>query len=378
VFDSKCARIIIDEDNEAVYLPYGASVFQELASLLQKFKTILKKEQPQPALSPSEDIPPTTQAGKFLASLNTNTTPEALEQATRWTSKDETTLQELKRDVAKVTAEDPSQQALRLRNLRTRVASLKAALETMEAALSTEAAATIEKKMCEANAAQRAFAIASQQSPSLREEPLSGVGDNEWRLLYEAAQQYSTMVAYQDKDFPFTGPGSLCVLCMQPLSQDAKERFNRFKSFMENTTKKRLDTVTADLTTAARQLADLDFDILASYKDALDEIATRNKSCADLLKASVEKALARKMSMESAFQSRATITLPELPSPPISEIEDILVSMDEDAARLDKAADPQKLVVLQTTIAELSARKKLVERKPEIAQYLCDLKMASL
>ena len=30
VFDSKCARVIVDEKNEAAYLPYGAHVFEEL------------------------------------------------------------------------------------------------------------------------------------------------------------------------------------------------------------------------------------------------------------------------------------------------------------------------------------------------------------
>jgi len=29
VFDSKCARVIVDENNETTYLPYGATVFEE-------------------------------------------------------------------------------------------------------------------------------------------------------------------------------------------------------------------------------------------------------------------------------------------------------------------------------------------------------------
>jgi len=378
VFDSKCARIIIDEDNEVVYLPYGASVFRQLATLLQKFKAALQAARPQPTHPPTDDIPPTTQAGKFLAALNAKTTLEALAAATKWTLEDDKKLQDLTQEIAKATAEDPKQQAVRLRNLKTRVSNLKADVEKIQAALSTEAVSILQRQISKVNTAKRAFAIASQQRPSLSEEPLPGVGDNVWKLLYQAAEQYSTKVAYKDKDFPFTGADSLCVLCMQPLSQDAKERFHRFKSFMEHATKKHLDAVTADLITISKQLADLDFEILDSYKDAFDEIATRNKTCSDLLKAYVEKALARKMSMASAVQGLTIMSPPELPTCPISDIERILSSMDHEAEKLDKSADPEKLAALQLRKAELDARKKLVAIKPYLTQYLHDVKIGWL
>jgi energy-coupling factor transporter ATP-binding protein EcfA2 len=379
VFDSKCARIIIDEDNEVVYLPYGASVFHDLNILLKKFKTVLKSESPQPTLPPTDDIPPTTQAGKFLSDLNADTTPEALAIATKWSPDNNRKLQSLTQEIAKAIAEDPKQQALRLRNLKNRVSNLKTDLEKIQSAVSPEAVATLQKQISAVNNAKRAYAIASQQTPSLREEPLPGAGDNdEWKILYQAAEKYSTNVAYKDEDFPFTGPDSLCVLCMQPLSQDAKERFHRFKSFMKQATKKQLDAVTADLITISKQLADLDFEILDSYRDALDEIATRNKSCADLLKAYVEKALARRMSMQSAVQGLIVTSPLELPTYPISDIEIILTSMDQEAEKLDKSADVENLAALQLQKAELDARKKLVAIKHDLTQYLRDLTMGKL
>lgn len=205
VFDSKCARITIDKDNEAVYLPFGANVFSDLAILLQKFKATLQAERPQPTPPPMDEIPATTQAGNFLVALNANTTSEALAAATKWTPDDDKQLQDLAQEISKATAEDPGQQAIRLRNLKTRVSNLKSNVEKIKSALSPEAAATLQKQISEVNTAKRAFAIASQQSPFLREEPLLGVGDNEWKLLYQAAEQYSTNIAYKDEDFPFTG-----------------------------------------------------------------------------------------------------------------------------------------------------------------------------
>jgi len=378
VFDSKCARIIIDEDNEVVYLPYGASVFRDLNTLLQKFKATLEAERPQPTAPPTQHIPPTTQAGKFLVGLNANTTSKALADATQWTKEDDKKLHDLTQQLAKATAEDPRQQAIRLRNLKTRVSNLKANVEKIQTALSPEAAATLQRQISKVNSAKRAFAIASQQSPSLTDEALPGVGDDEWKLLYQAAKEYSTKVAYKDKDFPFTGPDSLCVLCMQPLLEDAKRRFQRFKSFMEQATKKHLDAAEVDLITLSNQLSDLDLEILDTYNDAFDEIATRNKTCADLLSAYLEKALARKMSMQAAVQGLTTISPVELPICPISDIATVLASMDHEADKLEKSADPQTLAALQLRKAELEVRKKLVAIKPYLTQYLPDLKMRAL
>jgi len=372
VFDSKCARIIIDEDNDVVYLPYGASVFHDLATLCQKFKHSLEAERPQQAPIDTTDIPNVTQAGRFLATLNANTTVDALNAATKWTPEDDKKLRKLNIEIAKATAEDPKQQAIRLRNLRQRIHDLKIGLDKISSALSDKSVATLNTKISQVKIAQSAYAIASQQS--LPQEPLPGIEQNEWKYLYEAAKEYSIKVAYKDKDFPFTGPDSLCVLCMQPLSQQAQERLQRFKSFMEQTTKKHLETVEAELLITLKMLADLDLEILESYKDAFDEISARNKPCADLLKAYVEKAMAKKMSMESAVQTlSATLTI-ELPTCPITDIENILTSMEQDVIKLESLASPQNLATLNAEKNEIAARKKLVEIKLSVIQYRSVLK----
>jgi len=376
VFDSKCARIIIDEDNKVEYLPYGAGVFRDLATLCQKFRDSLEAECPQPIPIVATEIPNITPAGRFLSTLNVSTTVDSLDAATTWMAEDDKKLQDLNIEIAKATAEDPKQQALRLRNLRRRIQNLKEGLNNISSALSDESVVALNTKISQVKTAQHAFALASQRS--LPKEPLPCVEHNEWKLLYEAAEEYSTKVAYKDKDFPFTGPDSLCVLCMQPLSQQAKERLQRFKSFLKQTTRKHLETVRADLLTTLKALADLDFEILESYKDALDEISARNKSCSDSLKLYVEKAMTKKMSMDSAGQTLIAPLSIELPTCPVSDIESILVSMEQEATTLQNLAVPQKLSSLKSDMSELAARKKLIEIKPDIIHYLSNLKRAAL
>ena len=47
VFDSKCARILLDKKNEFQYKPYGTHVFEELVSVLKTVKLSIEKEKPK-------------------------------------------------------------------------------------------------------------------------------------------------------------------------------------------------------------------------------------------------------------------------------------------------------------------------------------------
>jgi ABC-type lipoprotein export system ATPase subunit len=139
-----------------------------------------------------------------------------------------------------------------------------------------------------------------------------------------------------------------------------------------------LETVESELLTALKVLADIDFEILESYKDAFDEISTRNKLCADSLKTYIEKAMAKKMAMESAGQTLSELLSIKLPTCPISDIVSVLTLMEQETTKLQSLAIPQQLSALQSQMSELSARKKLVEIKPNVIQYLSDLKRAAL
>ncbi len=92
----------------------------------------------------------------------------------------------------------------------------------------------IEKVLSELRAAQlaHASAVAERQTP----EPLPGVAStNQWEILYHAAKQYSEEVAYPGESFPKISD-AVCVLCQQPLGEEAIARFTRFKKFMEDAT----------------------------------------------------------------------------------------------------------------------------------------------
>jgi energy-coupling factor transporter ATP-binding protein EcfA2 len=214
------------------------------------------------------------------------------------------------------------------------------------------------------------------QNWSPKDEPLTGVGGDEWRMLYEAARNYSISVAYQDKPFPNVEAGALCVYCMQPLSSEAKERLARFQSFMEQAAKRNMDSATAALKTSLKNLSDIDPDIgvTNSHKDALDEIRARDKACADNIEEYVQVALVAYSIMQSAALQRTDVSLPSIQVRPAEAIDRIAQDMEAEALRLEKVAEPSGLASLKSEKEELVARKGLNGLKSQLIQRLADLK----
>lgn len=70
------------------------------------------------------------------------------------------------------------------------------------------------------------------------DEPLTGVGSDTWRRLWEAAREYSAAEPYPAQNFPVTVDGAHCVLCQQKLEEAAQNRLDRFNRYMADTTQR--------------------------------------------------------------------------------------------------------------------------------------------
>lgn len=78
------------------------------------------------------------------------------------------------------------------------------------------------------------YIISSEYSNSVFNKiELGEIGSDTWKKLWEAAREYSSVV-YKNKTFPHIGDGAVCVLCQQPLGDDAKKRMNQFEEFVKS------------------------------------------------------------------------------------------------------------------------------------------------
>ena len=116
-FDSKCARVIVDESNEAVYIPYGCQIFDSLVELIKAFRTRLQGARPAPKeILTAEVIEGTTSHG-FLLQLSRLTPGDAIGEATSWTEVDESALSAVVTRITQSKTKEATEKARRLRNV---------------------------------------------------------------------------------------------------------------------------------------------------------------------------------------------------------------------------------------------------------------------
>lgn len=373
VFDSKCARVIVDENNETTYLPYGADVFEEVVSLYKELQQTLDAQKPKPEKLQYADIPDSTKAGKFISDLSNETKDQDIKNASRWTDDDGENLAKLKKQITKIEIDPPEKQAQRLRNLKSRITAMSDTIQKIDDAISEEKAQNIKQNITNLIVAEKTLAIASQKS--LSAEPLRGAGEKAWQNLYNAAKEYSTQVAYPGREFPVTEEGSLCVLCMQALELNARARMLRFKEFMEKATKKGVDNAFAALADAVSDVENLQFPRPEYYKDIMDEFREKNQ---ELIRQTEEffpamEARAKEIIQVAMDKKEAQEFQSPKPSPE-QGLRDLASQLEEEAKEIEKIAADYEQKKNEKT--ELEARKLFSSRQKQVLDYVSQLGFA--
>ena len=374
VFDSKCARVIVDGNNKITYLPYGSHVFSGLVELLQEFRVKLDKERPKPQVLQYDDVPCGTDAANFISELSHATSSPRIEELTKWTGEDKRKLAKLGKNVLRVEAENPDKIAKTLRNQKTRITQLAGLIAQVDSTLSQARASSLEKRIQNLNAAEKALVIVSQES--LDKEPLPCVGGSAWQTLYEAAKQYSTKEAYPGKEFPHIEEGSRCVFCMQLLLEEGKRRLGRFREFMEETTKKNVDSAKASLKVLLDELEKLDFSTFEPYKDLLEEIRDRNEDVAGKIEEYLSGMESRAQDMIKNGQNRKFEPLASSKPSPVEDIRKIAEDLEAEAKEIEKTAEPEQLAKLKSERDNLQGRRLLARRKQKIVAHVDKLGIA--
>ncbi len=222
-------------------------------------------------------------------------------------------------------------------------------------------------------AAEKALEIASRES--LANEPLSGAGSEVWQKLYYAAKSYSIQMAYPEHVFPFVGTDSLCVLCMQPLTEVAKKRMGRFKEFMERTTKKQVEIATKEVEDIKKSMEEIEIPTSDAYQDVLDEIRTRAPQSGDELAAYFPSASSRAETMIKFAMDKKERTFPEMNDIFLECPAQIAGDLEREAMEIEKTADPEALAKLKSESFDLSGRKILNERLKDVKGYVERLKI---
>lgn len=374
VFDSKCARVIVDEKNEATYLPYGCHVFEGLVNLLAWMREKIEVEKPKqndPLQFP--EITPLTAPGRFLAKMTHATTARDVEEAVVWEDdRDSKRLEALTRHLAELEANDPAKQAATRRSMRERVTNLILYIDQRANALSDNNLTKYRQAVLDEAEALKAVELASRST--LQDEPLLGAGESAWEILYNSAKEYSIRSAYPSSEFPVVDENARCVLCMQPLTEDARNRFLRFRSFMEQAAKKRHESAKKARIDAQEAIHALkDMDGADQYNNIIGEVRQRDENLAELTASFRISVKTRIDYCNLLFTGATTGELQPLSANPVEALTRLADGLEEEAKSFDRAVDPVAKDRLKEERAELLACKCFVGNRNNILRHLKEI-----
>lgn len=254
VFDSRTANVHVDEVNDVAYTPFPMRVLEQLAEACQEVKkrinaeiTGLEQQTPESVRQPKTHEG--TATAKLIAGLNGSTKEQDVRDLGTLNDKETARLETLKAD----RGNDPQKAARRIEAQRNKLVAIGESFRRLQGAITDEQLA----RLSGLHAAYRAARTVAEAAAGdlFANEPLSDVGSEVWRALWEAARDYSTQKAYPEQAFPVTLEGARCVLCQQELDAEAADRMARFEKFVKDETKRKEEL--------ARD----------AYREAVDDIA---------------------------------------------------------------------------------------------------------
>jgi hypothetical protein len=237
VFDSRTANVHVENTNDLAYTPMPLRILAGLAQVCQEVKTKLAAEikaleAQAPAVLSKPECKPDTPVGKLIAALSGKTKPETVEKLAGLTAEEDARLQTLSTDLGG----DPARTIRLLQGQESRIKALIKQLERLTAAATEERRAALHEAHTRLATARSAVAAAS--ADLFADEPLQEISSDVWKVLWEAARDYSRASAYPNRPFPVTDSGAHCVLCQQPLSEEASKRLSSFEAFVQDESKR--------------------------------------------------------------------------------------------------------------------------------------------
>lgn len=317
-FDGACANTYVATESDFPYQPFALFVVEGLIGVCREIRGRIDTKLAENEAKATRQLPiveediANTKIGLYLKGLSGRSSPSVLDTLLSALENAPKTIAELKEEEARLRAGDVDRERQKLSRNAQKLESIRKHLVNLENVLGDDAVTQIRDKQSELNSLETAASIHRNSNVN---EPLKGVGLQPWRILWDAARQYSMVSAYPGKDFPVVDPDSRCVLCQQVLEEDSRNRLKRFEEFVKNDIQEksrrarsgwdeRIQNLT-NLRTMSdmikSNLSDLEVDHLALSRQAESHIQNYESARIALIDAISKRAAINVQTMDNSF-----------------------------------------------------------------------------
>tara|TARA_R110000868_G_scaffold144361_1_gene363350 strand:- start:10495 stop:13065 length:2571 start_codon:yes stop_codon:yes gene_type:complete len=201
----------------------------------------------------------------------------------------------------------------------------------------------------------------------LKGNKINGITTSLWKVLWEAAREFSNKDAYPTKSFPNTENNARCVLCQQEISKDAITRFDSLETFIKNKFNTELNVLTENHKDKIENLPSF-------WEKELQEAILSKSSLSSGLKTKIQKSFEnlelRKESFKKAKKETDLVKVTDYKIQKLLKKE--LASIKKKLKGLETAKTSKGTKLNEDKILELKAEKWIVDNKKTISKALSD------
>ena len=362
--DAKAGEHYLTSETEMDYAPETLNSVRRLAEGLKAVGEEIGRrlDLAQPKEIDTRPFGEGTRVAELIKGLSPSTADDAVIALSTLSDKEEDKRKRLRRQLGEIEA----RQATKLREVAVQGVQAGSALLENLRKLADELS---ERKIDEARAGQKALeerrkaaGIAAQRFDA---EPVPGAGSEPWRVLWKAARDFAE---HQGQKLPPDHDPAHCLLCMQGLTPEARERLVRFDEFVEESVNARLRESERDVKARGDGLPDME-----TFRIRDTQTLERLGLEADQPGHKVSQWLDGAEGIVRRLKKGDLDGLKGVDPPP-EEVESWITARREEAAShaaLEKSDDQEKV---RWTLAELDARHELRQRREEVLEHLAGLR----
>jgi len=369
IFDTSFGKVFVSSEDEVSYEPPVLSFFSSLILACERVASALDAEA-NLHQSKKPNIPTDKKAtleGTWYETISARTSTLDIDKHCAFGSADETEMQTLQQRLAE---QEPAEKAKQLRkqkqHLDTLVQDAQKYLEQLSDENFRRIIAAKKKSILMKTAADSAAVKVFSGSE------LEGIGSDVWKVLWEAARNYSVTAAYKEVEYPNVSDGSRCILCHQVLTHEAKERLASFENFVKGEMQRAASDAAEEYETAKQTIEALPTSEV--LKTRIDAAGIPQEEVASQVTDFFAQLQARK-DLLPGIDSEEAIPVPLLSPKWIEAANAQSKGLGELAAKYDEDAKIDNRDEIKKQFNSLQARKWLSEHRIAIVEEVARLKL---
>ncbi|MFV8327301.1 AAA family ATPase [Flavobacterium sp. ZS1P14] len=357
VFDGKSVIKHLEQKNEFEFRPAGLGFFAEYSAAINQLEQRLqidvssKSAINQFGLWFNGD----SEIKTFVESLSANTKAEDLNKYVPYSDEDKVQRTKLQKvyDELLLASAGKDKEIGNLQTIKRLLGENKQAIELLNVFFSTASLKSISGKI--EDVAAKEAVLKAEGVENFKTDKVEGIGTSEWKNLIIAADEFAKKQMENPDDYPELGDN--CLLCHQPLSEDAQNLISNCFSFIKSVAEQEARTAADELNNLKDRVEKLSFDLFPDDNILTQWLSDTHQTELAIIKKNLADQKALAALLVSNMAAKKPVLRTELQTS-VEVHETLTIKIDKGIKTLEEGTEKTELAKLLASVTFFEHKEK--------------------